>query len=120
MKSVWSFVVKFFAAQYDSVKGFLNFQELFKSILSGFLAGGGVLGVLAAIHASLGSIITDQATLKSVLDLVTNVQNGQWTLVVAVVLGIVADALRRMKHGEDAVVVPVKPVVPKPDDFKVL
>lgn len=74
----------FLGPPWNAIRGYLNVSELIKAIILGFAAGGGVLGVLAALQEALGSIVVDPsmaatigAIVAAIVDLVRRLPQGK-------------------------------------------
>ena len=94
-----SFLKKFFADVEGSTQGFLNPEELYRSILTS-LGSGTLVGVLVML---VQAILTNTAIIFP---------NPAVASLATVILTLVLDLLRRQNHG--TLVSPVVPVIPAP------
>lgn len=80
--SILSFVVSFLGPTQNAIKKYISIPELFRSIVTALVAGGGLIGVLLSIQSHLGVIVLDP----------------QFGTVAGVVVFFLIDCARRFEH----------------------
>lgn len=94
----------------QSIKGYVNVEELVKSVFAGLGTGAGVFSTLALINTNLTNIITDPTLLTEVQNLVKYGTARNWIAFTFGVLALVATLYQKFNAG----VLPTPTPVPTP------
>lgn len=103
LTKVIAFLIFVFKKEVDAIKYKINGTEFVKAIVSGLLAGGGVLGFLAVIQAHLSLMITDPEFLSQVQHIITLIVAQNWTELVVFLVSIFLFMIKRYLDGEPEV-----------------
>jgi hypothetical protein len=102
-------ILKFFSQVQNSLKGYVNFEELVKTIVTALGAGTTVLGLLQVLQTHLNTIVTDPTILSEIQSIVTAGISKNWIALIIAAVTLAVDLYRRFNHGVTPTPVPPVP-----------
>ncbi len=94
---------KFFGPAWDSIRGEVNVEELWRAILLAIASGGSFWNVVTSISLTFGSWVTDPVLLKLFQDGSIMITNKDYMSLTLAIVAFVTDYLRRKYyHGDNS------------------
>lgn len=99
----------YFGAGINSIRGYLDVEEMVKCMTTALASGGSVLIAIQTIANNVGSFISDPIIAQNIKIIVDNYQVKNWTMIAVSGLVLIIEVLRRTKQGNQPVAVLVAP-----------